>query len=86
MKKECIEQAKVEESPFVMNTIADKIYGQNYASLTPEEKILLLSWLCNLLLDTSEVRNKMRAEQEARSQGGTYSINRAANKTDKSLW
>ena len=84
MKKECIEEAKLDESPFVMNTIADKIYGQNYASLTPEEKILVLSWLCNLLLDTSEVRNKMRAEHEARSQGGSYSINRAANKTDKS--
>ena len=26
----------------------------------------------------------MRAEHEARSQGGSYSINRAANKTDKS--
>ena len=49
-----INDSTLGESPFVMNKIADKIYQESYSALNAAEKILVLSWLCDTLLNSNK--------------------------------
>ena len=66
VSEEIINSYSLTESPFILNKLADKkIHDKSYRALSPAEKILVLSWLCDTLLNSSRVRDQMSEEHKS---------------------
>ena len=65
VSEEIINSYSLTESPFILNKLADKIHDKSYRALSPAEKILVLSWLCDTLLNSSRVRDQMSEERKS---------------------